>query len=287
MIPDFSFLYAQLSRQQFLANYGVAGDSNDRSSPQDGPKPALWRQFGGAGGNRQPSVSHILVKWLPASIVAEQYRVAATRLELIGTKEPSTVLAVTSAVKGEGKTTTVVNLGYTLAKDLGKRTLLIDCDFKCPALDRYTESLAPWGLADCLSNNIPIDQCLSGFQEIPCWVMPVGNRELHMNELLKTERLTEIFNQLRDRFEYILINTPPILPLADMNVLVSHADALLLVVRAASTPQQFVKRAMTTLKANMPIHVVLNGVGNQALPTYMYPYYHGHNMPQKLGHVKT
>jgi polysaccharide chain length determinant protein (PEP-CTERM system associated) len=283
MIPDFTFLYTQLARQRFLPTYEMPRETNGHH--EESARPAFWRQFLGYGEGRPSFTAELLVKWLPTSIVAEQYRVAATRLELIGTKEESSVIAVTSAVKGEGKTTTVVNLGYTLARDLGKRTLLIDCDFKCPALDRYAETASPWGLADCLTSDILVEQCLTSFKEVPCWIMPVGNCELHMNELLKTERLANIFAQLRERFEYILINTPPILPLADMNVLVGHADSLLLVVRAGSTPQQFVKRAMHTLKATIPIHVILNGVGNQSLPYYMYPYYQRDDISRKLRHV--
>jgi succinoglycan biosynthesis transport protein ExoP len=284
MIPDFTYLYTQLSRQRFVHNYDLLLQPNGHHH-EDKARPAFWRRFLRYGERQPPLATNLVVKWLPASIVAEQYRVAATRLELVGTKQPSTVIAITSAIKGEGKTTTVVNLGYTLARDLGKRTLLIDCDFKCPALDRYAETPSLGGLADCLTGDIPVEKCLSGFQGIPCWVMPVGGRSLHMNELLKVERLAKVFAQLRDRFEYILINTPPILPLADMNVLVGHADALLLVVRAGSTPQQFVKRAMHTLKATIPIHVILNGVGNQSLPYYMYPYSERDDMTRKLGHV--
>jgi capsular exopolysaccharide synthesis family protein len=209
-------------------------------------------------------------------MVAEQFRVAATRLDWVGAKERSTIVAVTSAIKGEGKTTTVVNLGYTLARDLGKRTVLIDCDFKCPALNRYAETPPERGLADCLRGDIPLDECLSGFGEVPCWIIPVGNCENQSNELLKAERLASIFAQLRTQFEYILINAPPILPLADMNVLAGHADLLLLIVRAASTPQHFVKRALDTLGADLPIHVILNAVGGQTLPYYMYSDYYQH-----------
>jgi polysaccharide chain length determinant protein (PEP-CTERM system associated) len=274
VIPDFTLLYTQLSRQRLLTN-------GNRS--EERVRPAFWRQFLGDRESRLPFTMAIIVKWLPASLVAEQYRVAATRLELIGTKARSTVMAVTSAVKSEGKTTTVVNLGYTLARDLGKRTLLIDCDFKCPALDRYAETASIWGLADCLTSDIPVDQCLSSFEGVPCWIMPVGKRQLQMNELLKAERLRNIFAQLRERFEYILINTPPILPLADMNVLVGYADALLLVVRASSTPQQFVKRALSTFKVEVPIHVILNGVANESLPYYMAPYYQQDYTSEKVG----
>jgi polysaccharide biosynthesis transport protein len=166
----------------------------------------------------------------------------------------------------------VINLGYTMARDLGKRTLILDCDFKCPVLHQYAETLPKWGLADCLIDDIPLDDCMSGFEDAPCWIMPVGKSAVHSTELLKSERLVGIFAHLRERFEYIFINAPPILPLAVMNILAKHADILLLVVRANSTPKQVVQRALSSLPSSVPAHVVLNAVGNQALPSYMGTY---------------
>lgn len=274
IIPDFTLAYNWLRWQRFLPNYhltrgasgrnGLSGEGKARVIP-------LARTLKQDGGGRRPDISFV-TKWQPASIVAEQYRVAATRLALIGTEEKSTIIAVTSAVKGEGKTTTVVNLGYTLARDLGKRTLLMDCDLKCPVLHRYAEASHEFGLSDCLTGDAPIEACLSGLGEVPCWVMPVGNGSVRSNELLKPERLAAVLQRLRERFDYILINTPPILPLADMNVLAVHADVLLLVVRAGSTSQHVVRRALGTLRADKPIHVILNAVGAEALPFYMYDY---------------
>ncbi len=102
--------------------------------------------------------------------------------------------------------------------------------------------------------------------------MPVGNSRIHSNELLKTGRLQSLLAQLRERFDYILINTPPILPLATMTVLAGHVDHLVLVVRANSTPHQVVKRAMKSLRSRVPVQVILNRVGSGALPSYMYDY---------------
>lgn len=271
MIPDFTVAYAHLNRLRLLHRSHPVSAVNDPDGAGTVER-ISWKRLLPYGRGGQPFERDVVVKSLPGSIVAEQYRVAATRLAFLGPKRRSTIIVVTSAVKGEGKTTTVVNLGYTLARDLGKRTVLVDCDFKCPALNRYADTDPELGLADCLMANIPLDECLSGFGEVPCWIMPVGNCEMHSNELLKTERLANFFVQLREQFDYILINAPPILPLADMNVLAQYADLLLLVVRAGSTPQQFVKRAVATLRPDPPFHVILNAVGTQSLPYYMSDY---------------
>ena len=271
IIPDFSLEYAYKNWKRFLPTYHFGRNGNtDRNG--NGPlslpgEPIAAHESKGSSYQRS-----FVVRWLPNTLVSEQYRVAATRLSLAEPKEQSTVVAVTSAVKGEGKTTTVINLGYTMARDMGKRVLLIDCDFKCPGLHQFMEHTPQWGLADYLTGDIDVDSCLSGFGEVPCWIMPVGNPIVQATELLKTGRLAGLFEQLRNRFDYIFINTPPILPQATMNVLAGHADVLLLIVRANSTPHDVVRRAVSSLRNNKAIHVILNAVGSQSLPSYVYEY---------------
>ena len=113
---------------------------------------------------------------------------------------------------------------------------------------------------------------MSSFGDIPCWIMPSGATIADPTELLKTDRLEPLLSRLREKFDYIILNTPPILPVATMNVLERHADFLLLVVRANLTSQHVVKRAVSSLRASRPIHVLLNGVATQSLPYYMSEY---------------
>ncbi len=271
-IPDFTLEYAYTNWRRFLPVYHFGrGGKSTQQAP--GLVPVQLGDTGLNGSNGQPFDRSFVVKWMPNAIVSEQYRVAATRLFLLGAEKQSTVVAVSSAVKGEGKTTTVINLGYTLARDLGKRVLLVDCDLKCPGLDKFMESSAEGGLADYLAgNNMDYEDCVTGFGDVPCWIMPVGNLVVNSTELLRIERLASLFDRLRNRFDYIILNTPPILPQATMNVLEGHADILLLVVRANSTPHDVVKRAVSSLRSRKPLHVVLNAVGSQSLPSYVYEY---------------
>lgn len=273
VIPDFRLDYSYTTWRRFLPIYHL-GKGVNGGQDIDEPLPVPIEPVAGNGSNGDPHQRSFVAKWLPNAMVSEQYRVAATRLSLLRSKDPSTVVAVTSAVKGEGKTTTVINLGYTMARDLGKRVLLMDCDFKCPGLHQYTERTPQWGLADYLTGDIDIDDCMSGSKEAPCWIMPVGNPVVHSTELLRTQRLTVLLESLRHRFDYILLNTPPILPQATMNILANHADVLLLIVRANSTPHHAVKRAISSLRSGPGMHVVLNAVGTRSLPSYMYEYSH-------------
>jgi polysaccharide biosynthesis transport protein len=270
-IPDFSFLWGSLKGQRYFPSSGflrqplaaIEGVKLD-SEEADGSQ---WYAHNGLHVERR-----FVTKLFPRSMAAEQYRVAAARLQLLHTNPTSTIMAVTSAVKGEGKTTTVINLGYTLARDFGKRVLLLDCDFVFPELKHFAETPSNYGLVDCLRGDISPDEALVPFADTPCWIMPAGESKADPTELLKSNQLERVLSQLRERFDYILLNAPPILPVATMNVLERHTDLLVLVVRANLTSQDVVKRALGSLRASKPIHVILNAMASQALPTYMMEY---------------
>jgi polysaccharide chain length determinant protein (PEP-CTERM system associated) len=270
-IPDFSFLWNQknvghhfknsfLQRPLLRGTVGAKFEMTGAKWPQGHPQ------------NDSSYERRFVTKHYPHSMAAEQYRVAAARLQLLDTDARSRVVTVTSAVKGEGKTTTVINLGYTLARDFGKRVLLLDCDFVFPELQCFSETPAQYGLVDCFRDNIPVEKAMTSFTDIPCWIMPAGDVGYGSSELLKTGPFERVLSQLREDFDYILINAPPILPVATMNVLERHTDLLLLVVRANLTSQPVVKRALDSLRASKPIHVILNCVPMQSLPNYMAEY---------------
>ena len=115
----------------------------------------------------------LVTKWSPLSVVAEQFRVAATRLASMKTEPGCTVVVMTSAVKGEGKSSTTANLGYVLAQDLGKMTVLIDGDLKNPTLHSYIEVPVEPGLTDLLCGlpgTRPLEHYLQRVGDLPLWV---------------------------------------------------------------------------------------------------------------------
>ena len=214
----------------------------------------------------------LVAKWQPRSVAAEQYRMAATRMVLTTESRRSTVVEITSALEGEGKTTTVVNLGYTIARDLGRKTLLIDCDFRRPALHQYVTVPARAGLLNFLDGEVLLDDCLAGIDEVPCTIMTVGRSRGEWNELARIEQLKAILPSLRSQFQYLLINTPPVLASATMGILASLADEVVMVVKAGSTPQHVVQKAFTMLGLTGEKQVLLNGVDELSLPHYLYGY---------------
>jgi polysaccharide biosynthesis transport protein len=215
---------------------------------------------------------NLMAKWQPRSVAAEQYRMAATRMVLATERRRSTVVEITSALEGEGKTTTVVNLGYTIARELGRKTLLIDCDFRRPALHHYVMIPTRAGLLNLLDGTASLDDCLAGIDEVPCTIMTVGKSRGEWNELARIEQLKAILPGLRSQFQYLIINTPPVLASATMGILASLADEVVMVVKAGTTPQHVVQKAYTLLGLAGEKQVVLNGVDELSLPHYLYGY---------------
>lgn len=215
---------------------------------------------------------NLVSKWSPRSMVAEQFRVAATRLSLMTSEQRNTVVLVTSALVGEGKTSTAVNLSYILAQELDKRTLLIDCDLKRPMVHSYTNTLATPGLVDYLVGEQPLEACIKKMDGVPLWILPTGTSGRGVLELSKIKQLSKVIQDLRSQFDYILIDAPPILPLADLNVLSSMADLMILVIRAGRTGRDVVGKAYKSLRSDCPAGIVLTGVDSVSTPYYMYQY---------------
>jgi polysaccharide biosynthesis transport protein len=270
-IPDFSFLWSpSKARRNFASGYlprRLASGDDEIEQIEDGP---IRNRLQAYSPKKYGTDPRFVAKLFPRSMAAEQYRVAAARLQL--SSGGSGVAVVTSAIKGEGKTTTVINLGYTLARDFGKRVLIVDCDFIYPELKCFLERPTQYGLIDYLRGDCKLEDATDSFAEIPCWIMPAGVSEADPTELLRADRLEWVFSQMREKFDYVLLNAPPILPVATMNVLEKHVDLLLLVVRANQTSQQVVRRALGSLRGSKPIQVILNAVATHSLPHYMTDY---------------
>ncbi len=215
---------------------------------------------------------NLVAKWQPRSIAAEQYRMAATKLVLSTEGRHSTIVEITSALMGEGKTTTVVNLGYTIARDFKKKTLLIDCDFQRPALHYYARVATRTGLIEFLNGQTPLEDCLSVIDECSCFILAAGGAGGEFNELGMIQQLKATLPELRAQFQYLLINTPPVLSSASMGILASLADELVWVIRAGYSPKHLVQKAFTILGLTGPRQVILNGLDVQSMPNHLYGY---------------
>ncbi len=220
-----------------------------------------------------PKHYNLVTKWRPDSVVAEQFRVAATRLDLLGDKPMGNVVLVSSAMQGEGKTSTAANLSYTLARDLDEPTLVIDCDYKRPNLHNIMD-IAPYpGVADYLAGEVSLESCFQENPDFPLCCLAVGDTEANPVALSKLQHLSSLIELMKSRYRFIILDGPPILPLADINVLSGLADIVLMVVRSGVTPKDVVQKATDILQGSHVTRMLLTDAWSDGVPYYVR---HGH-----------
>jgi capsular exopolysaccharide synthesis family protein len=210
------------------------------------------------------------------SPAAEQYKILREQLRRLRHEGGLRTVAVTSAVKRDGKTTVAVNLAVALALDSEAKVLLIDGDLRAPGVHRYFNLSATPGLADYLGSSssqdikhLVTDTFLPGLR-----VLPAGKPSAAAAELLAKGRMQRAMDELRAAFpDYqIVIDSPPILPTPDPMVIARHVDGVLLVVRAGKTPRDYVAKSLQFIGAGKIIGLVLNGAELGLASRYYYYY---------------
>ncbi|HUE86401.1 MAG TPA: CpsD/CapB family tyrosine-protein kinase [Vicinamibacterales bacterium] len=205
----------------------------------------------------------------------EQYRRLAAVLHDAQGHSDLRVVMVASALPGEGKTLTAANLALTLSESYRRRVLLIDADLRKPALHQLFRLNTAGGLIDGLDSPNEVKLVLR--QVSPqLWVLPAGRPTADPMAGLTSERMRRVIKEARESFDWIIIDTPPLLALADAHLLSSLVDRAVLVVRANSTPHEMVKRASELIGANRVIGVVLNRAEVTTHDTYAN--YYGQHM---------
>jgi protein-tyrosine kinase len=207
---------------------------------------------------------------LPAS--REQYRALAALLIDAQAESGTKVVMIASAVPAEGKTLTACNLALTLSESFHKRVLLIDGDLRRPTLHDMFRLNAASGLTDALSS--PEDRKLLIRQvSSRLAVLPAGRPDSDPMAILVSDRMRHLLDEAREAFDWVIIDTPPLVMLPDANLLAPMADGVVLVVRAASTPHALVHRAIEAVGKARTIGVVLNQAEPQNEGSYGGYYY--------------
>ena len=221
-----------------------------------------------------PSSKHELINGFKSySMVAEAYRAIRTGLLLSRGRTPPKVILVTSAMRGEGKTVTTVNTARTLAQ-LGARVLLIDADMRRGRCHRVLELSAGPGLSEALIGAAPVQRLIrpSGFGNFE--VLTAGSPPPNSTELVGSNRMQELLAEVSTTFDFVLIDSPPLLPCSDAMVLATMVDGAVLVVDSTRTPKKQIKAARMRLDyAGARIFgFVINRLNPKSLH---YHYYYG------------
>ena len=203
------------------------------------------------------------------SPVSEAYRAFRTSLLLASASSPK-VIVITSSFAREGKTTTSANLATVLAQ-MGKPVLLVDADLRRPRLQKVFHGKMNLGLVNYLAANIPLDDIIQPTEVTNLAVILSGPTPPNPSELLASDRMKHLIEEIRGRFAYVIFDSPPVLAVTDAVVLAANADGVVLCVHGGHTPREMVQRSAERLRqANIPVlGAILN---NLDLHQYGYAY---------------
>ena len=211
--------------------------------------------------------AHLVSLLDPISPRAEQYRTLRYIVEQAHRVEQVSILAVSAPTVGDGKTTTAINLAGALAQSSEARVVLIDADLRRPALHQYLGmGEARRGLADAiLDSTLTLVDVVRPCPPFNLSVLPAGTLTPSPYELLKSPRLGQLFEEARLQYDYVVVDTPPLVPLPDCRIIGKHVDGFLLVVRAHKTRAKLFDEAARVLDSSKVLGVVFNGSDDAAL----------------------
>lgn len=201
-----------------------------------------------------------IVDKLPKSITAESYRSLRTNIQYSSIDKQVKTLVVTSSNAGEGKSTVAGNLAYTFFQS-GKRVLIIDCDLRKPSLHRKFNVSNEVGLTDVLVGTSELNKVMKKIDD-NLYLLTTGTLPPNPAEIIGSNTMENFLDECKINFDYIILDTPPILPVTDSKLLAIKADATVLVVRSEISKSKHVSQAFKELEkvnANV-IGTILNDV---------------------------
>jgi len=256
----------------------LSADGLKRKPSTYGARPYSYGTEGEAPGESLPDISEIeLINYLfPKFSIAEDYRTVRTSILFSHADSSPKTVCFTSSMPQEGKTATVSNMAISFAQLEGK-VLLIDADLRKPRLHKVFQTRNLVGLSGFLTGKLAVDEAILKTSIENIWIIPSGPHPPNPAELLNSKRMRDLLARAKDRFDTVLIDTPPVLAVIDPVIVSSLADCTVLIVQAGKTTRRALGKAVEEIrKAKAEIvGVVFNEVklGRQALGTPYYHYY--------------
>ncbi len=229
------------------------------------------------GGGKMAELNIVTVKH-PKSPVSEAYRTLRTNIQFSSFDKRVRIIVITSPGPGEGKTTTSANMSVTTAQG-GNKTLLIDCDMRNPKEHKLFGLSNKIGLSNVLVGEVSFEDAVNETDIENLHILTSGTRPPNPAELLASDKMKKFLEELKLKFEYIIIDTPPIIMVTDAQVLAQYADGCLLVISSGEADKDAAIKAKELLeRVNAKIlGVVLNKLdtSSKGYNGYYYHYYYG------------
>jgi polysaccharide biosynthesis transport protein len=211
----------------------------------------------------------------PLSPFSEAIRTLRSSIHMSDVDRPPKVIHVTSARPGEGKTTIAVSLAISAAS-AGRKVVLVDADLRRPAASRLFKLEKENGLVDLLIGATTAEEVAVFYKDVKLTVIPSGSKSLNPPDVLGSERMKALIAHLSEKFDYVVLDTPPIGPVVDALIVATLADKTIFVVQWASTPRDLVESSIQQVSTHKRVAgVVLNGVNHDRVRKYGGAYYYG------------
>jgi len=194
----------------------------------------------------------------PHSTYCEEYRSLRTHVLHRSQKQKLQSIVIASINPSEGKSITALNLSWLLAQTDGVKCLIIDSDLRMPSLADYLGIETDKGLSDVLAEKASVKDSIIKLNPAGLYIMPGGEARNDVAELISGPKFKEILREVREIFDFVIIDAPPLGIFTDAAVLINHADGAMLVVRAGRTSYSSIDRVMETLPRDRMLGVVLN-----------------------------
>jgi capsular exopolysaccharide synthesis family protein len=208
------------------------------------------------------------------SLAAEAFRLLGVRLRNLRQKRPLKRVLVTSTIPQEGKSMIAANLACTLTASTKQKVLLLDGDLRRPSLSQKFAIGSISGLSEWLQDEHSQIPAIYRLEGPGLWLLPAGRASSNALELLQSSRLPALMDQLSVWFDWIIIDSPPVLPLADASVWMRYTDGILLVARQGTTEKRQLQKGLEAIEQKKLIGALLNCSKNAAHSGYYYYYNH-------------
>jgi capsular exopolysaccharide synthesis family protein len=206
------------------------------------------------------------------SLAAEKFRFLAVRLRQMQQSRALKRVLITSSVPQEGKSTVAANLACTLARRARQKTLLLDGDLRRPSVSNIFGLGKIPGICEWLQGDSGPADSIYYLEEAGLWILPAGSTPRNALELMQSGRLSAIMDQLTTWFDWIVIDTPPVMPLADTSVWMRLADGVLMVARQGTSEKRQLQRGLEAIDRTKLIGALLNCSSNASHNDYYYHY---------------
>lgn len=213
----------------------------------------------------------------PQSNISEAYRTIRTGIEFSNLDKDLKIICITSSKKDEGKTTVLSNLGVSFAK-IDKKVLLIDADLRNPSISKMFDISNTQGLMDILLGKRNIQDCVKKTKQENLYILTGGTIPPNPAEVLSSKKMSEFIESIKDEYDYIFIDSPPVGVVSDASIISAYSDGVIFVVGANEVDSNLAKIAkerLDSVKANI-VGVILNKFKTDTNSEY-YNYYYNEN----------